>query len=103
MDAQIDEMPQYSAKYMQRQRDRRFNTVKSYVNALHTSATKYCNENDQNQWANIIKYVKFLACVNTQVSFDDTDTTIRDYIEVSLLNFNREFGFKIAEICEAKQ
>jgi hypothetical protein len=103
MDAQFGEMPQYSAKYLQRQRDRRFNTVKSYVNSLRTSATKYCNENHQNEWENIIKYVKFLACVNTQVSCDDTSTTIRDYIAETLLNFNREFGLKIAEIYEAKQ
>ena len=103
MDAQITEMSPYMLNRMQHQRDRRFNMVKSYVNGLRISATKYYNENDQNEWTNIIKYAKFLACVNTQVSFDDTDTTIRDYIDASLLNFNREFGFKIAEICEAKQ
>ncbi len=102
MDAQFDEMPQYSAEYLSKQRDRRMKKVESYVNALRTSATKYCNENDQTEWENIIKYVKFLACVNTQVSCDDTSTTIRDYIAESLLNFNREFGFKIDEIYKAK-
>jgi hypothetical protein len=103
MDAQITEMPPYMLNRMQHQRDRRFNMVKSYVNGLRISATKYYNENDQNEWTNIIKYAKFLACVNTQVRCDDTSTTISDYIAESLLNLNREFGLKIDEIYKANQ
>jgi hypothetical protein len=106
MNSQFDdmpEMPKFSAKYLERLRERRFHTVKSYVNALRTSATKYCNENDHTEWENILHYFKSLVYVNTQVSCDDTDTTIRDYISASILNFNREFGLKIAEIYEVKK
>ena len=89
MDAQITEMPlmhRYSAK----ERFFHFKNVKSCVNDLHASATKYRDENDHTECKNIIKYI---ACLThfTKIYRADTDTTICDYIAESLLNYNREF------------